>query len=395
MLVARRLAVVLTLVPVFALGSAAHAGQGGRAGADAVIAWNANAGERPSRRASPRRGPASRVAHVRDDARRHPRRPERDRPPLASVRVGRPREAGSVAGGRGRRGRARRAGPAPQRDPGAVPAGVRRTPASRASKPTTRPRSARSPTVEPRRGASQVGQAAAAAILALRAADGSDTPLVVTDYPQGTAPGEYRFTPGFDLRVRAGLGDVTPFVLRGQLAVPSGPALRGDLAGSTPRTSTRSSASAATASPRPARAPPSRPRSPGSGSRAPRCSGTGSPERVSAAAGLDLWENARLFGLLNMALADGYIGSFDTKYHYNYWRPVTAIRPPTPTATRHRAPTRRGRRWCRLLPIPDYDSAHSVEGGAAAAGAEAVLRHRPRAASTTCSLHAACREHVH
>ncbi|MET0684624.1 MAG: hypothetical protein ABW060_04870, partial [Solirubrobacteraceae bacterium] len=45
MLVARRLAVVLTLIPVFALGSAAHAGQGGSAGADAVIAWNANAAE--------------------------------------------------------------------------------------------------------------------------------------------------------------------------------------------------------------------------------------------------------------------------------------------------------------------------------------------------------------
>ena len=25
-------------------------------------------------------------------------------------------------------------------------------------------------------------------------------------------------------------------------------------------------------------------------------------------------------------MADGYIGSFDTKYHYRFWRPVTAIR---------------------------------------------------------------------
>ena len=46
---------------------------------------------------------------------------------------------------------------------------------------------------------------------------------------------------------------------------------------------------------------------------------------VSASRGLDLWENARLFGLLNLAMADGYIGSWDTKYHYNFWRPVTAI----------------------------------------------------------------------
>jgi hypothetical protein len=39
-----------------------------------------------------------------------------------------------------------------------------------------------------------------------------------------------------------------------------------------------------------------------------------------------VWENARLFGLLNMAMADGYIGSWEIKYHYNFWRPVTAIR---------------------------------------------------------------------
>ena len=46
---------------------------------------------------------------------------------------------------------------------------------------------------------------------------------------------------------------------------------------------------------------------------------------VSVNKGLDLWENARLFGLLNMALADGYIAMAASKNHYNYWRPVTAI----------------------------------------------------------------------
>jgi hypothetical protein len=38
-----------------------------------------------------------------------------------------------------------------------------------------------------------------------------------------------------------------------------------------------------------------------------------------------LRENTRLFGLLNMAMADVYIGTFEAKYHYNYWRPVSAI----------------------------------------------------------------------
>ena len=40
---------------------------------------------------------------------------------------------------------------------------------------------------------------------------------------------------------------------------------------------------------------------------------------------MDLWDNARLFGLLNLALADGYIARFETKYDELFWRPVTAI----------------------------------------------------------------------
>ena len=46
---------------------------------------------------------------------------------------------------------------------------------------------------------------------------------------------------------------------------------------------------------------------------------------VSVSSGLNLWQNARLFGLLSMALADGYVAMSATKNHYSYWRPVTAI----------------------------------------------------------------------
>jgi hypothetical protein len=59
----------------------------------------------------------------------------------------------------------------------------------------------------------EVGQAAAAAILALRAGDGSDTPLLDFDYPQGSNPGDYRFTPGFNFVFAPGWANVTPFVL--------------------------------------------------------------------------------------------------------------------------------------------------------------------------------------
>jgi hypothetical protein len=41
---------------------------------------------------------------------------------------------------------------------------------------------------------------------------------------------------------------------------------------------------------------------------------------------LDLWENARLFALMNMAVNDGLIATFDAKFTYNFWRPYTAIR---------------------------------------------------------------------
>ena len=88
---------------------------------------------------------------------------------------------------------------------------------------------------------------------------------------------------------------------------------------------------------------------------------------VATKKGLDLWESARLFGLLNMALADGYIATFDTKYNaYNYWRPVTAIQN---ADTDGNPRTKADPTWTPLVttpPIPDYDSGHGVEGGAAA-----------------------------
>jgi hypothetical protein len=87
---------------------------------------------------------------------------------------------------------------------------------------------------------------------------------------------------------------------------------------------------------------------------------------VSGHSGLDLWENARLFGLLDLALADGYIAMIDTKSHYNYWRPVTAIRngdtDGNPDTTGDPA-------WKPLRGTPanqDYASGHAIEGGAGA-----------------------------
>lgn len=48
--------------------------------------------------------------------------------------------------------------------------------------------------------------------------------------------------------------------------------------------------------------------------------------QLSAAKGLSLAENARLFALLNMGVANTFITDWDAKFTYNFWRPVTAIR---------------------------------------------------------------------
>ena len=87
---------------------------------------------------------------------------------------------------------------------------------------------------------------------------------------------------------------------------------------------------------------------------------------VSVDRGFDLWENARLFGLLNLAMADGYIASWEVKYHYSFWRPVTAIREGDADGNPN---TQGDSTWTPLIPtypIPDHDSGHAVQGGVAA-----------------------------
>jgi hypothetical protein len=57
----------------------------------------------------------------------------------------------------------------------------------------------------------------------VRSEDGSDTPAVVPDYPQGTRPGEYRFTPDRPFAFAPGWRGVTPFVLRDRAQFRPGP----------------------------------------------------------------------------------------------------------------------------------------------------------------------------
>ena len=211
----------------------------------------------------------------------------------------------------------------------------------------------------------ELGQASAAAILAVRAHDGSDTPLIVSDYPQGTSPGQYQFTPGTPFAFAPGWGNVTPFVLRDRTQFRPGPpdALTSDRYAADLNEVKRLGGDGVTT-------PSARTAeqteiadfwvesSPLQWNRIGRA--------VATQAGIDLWESARLFGLLNMAMADGYVGTFDTKYHYNYWRPVTAIQNAADDGNPATAPDPTWTPLRTTPPIPEYDSGHSVEGGTAA-----------------------------
>jgi hypothetical protein len=81
---------------------------------------------------------------------------------------------------------------------------------------------------------------------------------------------------------------------------------------------------------------------------------------------LDRWEHARLFALLNASIADGYIAGADTRYLYNFWRPVTAIRAGDSDGNDATAGDPAWDTFMNTPSLPDYPSTHSVAGGAAA-----------------------------
>ena len=79
-----------------------------------------------------------------------------------------------------------------------------------------------------------------------------------------------------------------------------------------------------------------------------------------------------MMAMVSVAYADGLIACFDAKYVYEFWRPITAIRAATPTATMRPSSTRPGCTSFRRTPNhPDYPSAHSC---ITPAGGEALAR---------------------
>lgn len=94
-------------------------------------------------------------------------------------------------------------------------------------------------------------------------------------------------------------------------------------------------------------------------------------------------KTARLFAQLDVALADAAIVSWKTKYTYDFWRPITAIREGD---TDNNPLTDKDAVWEPLLstpPFPDYTSGHSTFSGAASAILESYFgNQRPFVASS-------------
>ena len=82
---------------------------------------------------------------------------------------------------------------------------------------------------------------------------------------------------------------------------------------------------------------------------------------------LDGWEAARLIGLVEMAIIDAYIASFEGKAYYKLWRPVSAIRLGDFDGVDE---TVGDESWTSSFftpPTAEYPSTHAYAGGSAAA----------------------------
>jgi len=105
--------------------------------------------------------------------------------------------------------------------------------------------------------------------------------------------------------------------------------------------------------------------------------------QLSAGKELNLADNARLFALLSMSVANSFITDWDAKFHYNFWRPVTAIRNGDMDGN---DATERDASWMPLYVTPmhpEYPSQATIQAGAAAAVLEAVFGTGPAAFTAT------------
>jgi membrane-associated phospholipid phosphatase len=209
-----------------------------------------------------------------------------------------------------------------------------------------------------------LGVASAAGILALRADDGSDA---VVPYVPGADPGQWRPTPPAQApSLLPNWPQVTPWTMDSgsQFRASAGPPGLDSQAYAEALAEVRSVGAVdaeATGNRSAEQTQIAQFWADGAGTSTPPGHWNLIAQDIVAEQGATLLDSARTFALLNLALADAAIVSWDSKYAYECWRPVTAIREgeidPDPI-------------WTPLLttpPFPSYTSGHSTFSAAAAA----------------------------
>ena len=211
------------------------------------------------------------------------------------------------------------------------------------------------------------GDAAAAALIALRANDGSSPPKFKV--PGLPVPGEWQATPSCPIVNGVAVGiafqwqNITPFGIpnAGDFLLGPPPALTSNeyakaynevmtvgSVDSTERPQDRSNVALFYAASSPTQV------------------FNQAAQQVAQEKGRSLSENARALALINMAMSDSLVASFLNKYHYNFWRPETAIRAGGTDGNPKTAPDPSYVPFIVTPCFPSYPSNHGSAGNAAA-----------------------------
>jgi hypothetical protein len=207
----------------------------------------------------------------------------------------------------------------------------------------------------------RVGEEAAAAILTLRSDDGSGaTPI---PFVPGSNPGDYQLTPpAFMQPVFTHWPFVQPFALRSadQFRPPPPPAVTSPtytdsfdevkslgMAGSTTRTDDQTQIARFWGAPI-------------------QNYWNEIAQTAALAHGTTLEQNARLFALLDLSVADSVIAFYDAKYTYHFWRPITAIRAADNDGNPATAGDPSWTPFATTALDPSYPGAHAVVSAAGA-----------------------------
>lgn len=83
--------------------------------------------------------------------------------------------------------------------------------------------------------------------------------------------------------------------------------------------------------------------------------------------GRSLVDDARFLALAEMAWADSYVSMMDGKYHYMFWRPITAIRNAETDGNDATAPDTQWEAMVYTPPHPEYPCGHCLSAGAVGA----------------------------